>query len=83
MAYGLPIITINLHGQSFIVNDETGFRCKCTTPEEAIAELNYSILKLYNNPDLLTKMSIAAHEFALMQTWNKKITTIINKCYKF
>ncbi len=83
MAYGLPIITINLHGQSFIVNDDTGFRCKCATPEEAIAELNDSILKLYNDPDLLTKMSIAAHEFALMQTWNKKITTIINKCYKF
>jgi hypothetical protein len=83
MAYGLPIITINLHGQSFIVNDKTGFRCKCETPEEAIIELNQSILKLFINPELLTKMSFAAHEFALQQTWNKKIQTVINECYKF
>lgn len=83
MAYGLPIITINLHGQSFIVNDDTGFRCKCDTSEQAITELHKSILELYNNPALLTQMSIAAHKFALQQSWSKKIKTIINECYNF
>lgn len=83
MAYGLPIITINLHGQSFIVNDDTGFRCKCDTLKQAIEELHKSITELYNNPAKLTQMSIAAHEFALQQTWSKKIKTIVNECYKY
>lgn len=81
MAYGLPIVTINIHGQSFIVNDDTGFRCACNTAEEAILNLKSSILKLYTNPNLLTKMSISAHEFALKQNWNSKIDEAVKRSY--
>lgn len=83
MAYGLPVITLNIHGQAFIVNEETGFRCACKTPEEAIINLKLSILKLYNYPQLLTKMSNAAYQFALKQTWENKINEAIEKSYKY
>jgi glycosyltransferase involved in cell wall biosynthesis len=82
MAYGLPIITLNIHGQAFIVNEDTGFRCACKTPEEAILNLKSTILKLYNDPQLLTKMSNAAYQFALKQTWENKINEAIEKSYK-
>jgi len=83
MAYGLPIVTINLHGQGFIVNDETGIRCKCDTPQIAIEELEKAILYLYNNPEKITPMSLAAHNFAKKQTWQAKISSIISEYYAF
>ena len=83
MAYGMPVVTINLHGQSIIINDETGFRCPCKDPAEAIEALANSILKLYYDPTLLAKMSRAAHEYASNHTWDQKIDTVVNQSYFF
>lgn len=81
MAFGMPVVTLNLHGQAIIVNDSTGFRCDCDTPEEAVKELTIAILTLFNNPEVVSTMSEAAHQFALQQTWDHKIDTIVKKSY--
>ncbi|GGH56534.1 glycosyltransferase involved in cell wall biosynthesis [Filimonas zeae] len=81
MAFGLPVITLNLHGQALIVNDENGIKCSCETPEEAIKELKAAILSLYNNSERVQTMSTAAHNFARQQNWNKKIDHIIQHYY--
>ncbi len=81
MAYSLPIVTLNLHGQAIIVSDETGIRCSAETPEKTILELRDAILKLYNNPFLLNQMSANAYEFAKLQTWDKKIDLIVTEYY--
>lgn len=81
MAYGMPVVTLDLHGQSIVVNDDTGFRCACETPEMAITELKKAVLKLYHSASLLTSMSVAAHAFALRQTWDYKIKNIVSQCY--
>ena len=81
MAFGLPVVTIDLHGQSAIVKEDTGIRCNCTTPEIAIKELTQAILLLYNNPQLVNQMSTAAYQFAKQQTWTAKIDTVVNQFY--
>jgi glycosyltransferase involved in cell wall biosynthesis len=81
MAYGMPVITLNLHGQGFIINDDTGIRCSAETPEIAIGELKDAILKVYNNSALVEKMSIAAFDFASKQKWNERINTIVEEYY--
>jgi glycosyltransferase involved in cell wall biosynthesis len=81
MAYGMPVVTLNLHGQGVIVSNETGIRCNAETPEIAIAELEHAILKLANNPDLVQQMSVAASEFAAQQKWDEKINSIVNLYY--
>lgn len=81
MAFGMPVVSINLHGQSIIINDETGFRCPCKNPAETIEALANAILKLYYNPDLLSSMSLAAHKYALQQTWSQKIDKVVNQSY--
>jgi glycosyltransferase involved in cell wall biosynthesis len=83
MAYGLPLVTINLHGQGFIISDQTGIRCDCSTPEIAADGLEKAILSLYNNPQKVTEMSIAAHQFAKKQTWPEKIKAIVDEYYNF
>jgi glycosyltransferase involved in cell wall biosynthesis len=81
MAYGLPVVTINIHGQGSIVSDQTGIRCKCDTPEIAVEELEKAILYLYNNPHRVTEMSKAAYEFAKKQTWSSRIQTLVKDHY--
>jgi glycosyltransferase involved in cell wall biosynthesis len=81
MAFGMPVVTLNLHGQAIIVSDQTGFRCSCDSPEQTIKELKNAILTLYGNSELLTSMSHAAHNFALKQSWDNKIKAIVSQCY--
>ena len=81
MAFGLPIITLDLHGQSVIVNEETGFRCNCDSPEQAIINASDAIIKLYYDRSLLKKMSLAARKFAEQQSWDNKIDKIIKESY--
>lgn len=81
MAYGLPVVTLNLHGQAIIVNNDTGIRCECSTPELAIENLKKAILSFYHHEVDITKMSNAAYQFALKQTWRKKIDTIVSEYY--
>ena len=81
MAFGLPVVTINLLGQGSIVNDQTGIRCKCNTPETAVEELEKAIIYLYNNPQKVTEMSHAAYEFAKKQTWSSRLETLVKEHY--
>ena len=81
MAYGMPVVTLDLHGQGFIVNDQTGIRCNTETPEIAIQDLKNAILKLAFDPALVAQMSVAAFEFASHQNWGEKIDTVITKYY--
>ncbi len=81
MAYGLPVITLKLHGQALIVSETTGIACSCENPEKAIINLKEAILSFYNQDANITEMSIASHTFASQQTWDKKIDLIVNKYY--
>lgn len=81
MAFGMPVVTLNLHGQALIVDDSRGFRALCNTPEEAIENLKEAILTLYTHPALLRSMSIAAYDFAEQQKWEKKINNIVDQYY--
>ena len=81
MAFGMPVVTINLHGQGFVINDDTGIRCKCDTPEIAIDGLEKAIIELYNNPEKVTKMSESAYAFAKKQTWTARIETLVGRHY--
>jgi glycosyltransferase involved in cell wall biosynthesis len=81
MAFGLPVVTINLHGQGSIVSDATGIRVECDTPEIAIDGLEKAIIYLYNNPERITEMSKAAYEFARKQTWSSRLETLVKEHY--
>ena len=77
MAFSLPVICLNLHGQAQIVNNTIGLLCACPDPETAIRELKKGILDFYNNRDLVIEKGQAAHDFAIQQTWDNKIREIV------
>lgn len=81
MAFGLPGVTLNLHGQALINDNERGIKCDCSTPEEAIRNLKDAIVALFKNPELVEQKSKAAYAFAKRNEWENKIDRIVNKYY--
>jgi len=82
MAFGLPVVTLNLHGQAAIVNDATGIKVSVENPARSIEELKAAILLLRDQPDLRLRKSKAAFDFARTQTWPNKIDRMIETCYQ-
>lgn len=81
MAYGLPVITLDLHGQGLMINSEMGFKASVENPSKTIGELAAFIIKLYHDRELLLSLSKAAYAFALEQTWDQKIKRIVGAYY--
>ncbi len=81
MAFGMPVITLNLHGQAVVVDDNTGIRCSVTSPEITVQELKEAVLELYHNPDKVSRMSVAAAQFAEKQKWPEKIDDTVKNYY--
>lgn len=81
MSFGMPVITLDLHGQALLVNDQRGIRCKVSSPENAIQDLKNALIELCRHPAKVTQMSEEAMKFALQQTWPAKIEAIVEQYY--
>jgi glycosyltransferase involved in cell wall biosynthesis len=80
MAYGLPIITLDLHGGKNLVPDNAGIKVPVTTPAQTVKELALAVEQLYDDPALRQQMGKAGYAFAKTQTWSLK-TQHINTFY--
>ena len=81
MAYSLPIVTLNLHGQAEIVSDKTGIRVPVTTPSQVTADLARAIEWMAAHPAERLVMGRQAYEFALTQLWENKIRLFVEDWY--
>jgi glycosyltransferase involved in cell wall biosynthesis len=81
MAYGLPVVTIKLHGQDAIVNDKVGIKCSANNPKETVEALKNAILLLFHDRQKLNKMGVAAFEYARQQTWKNQINKVVTDFY--
>lgn len=81
MAYSLPVVTLNIHGQAELVNNSTGIRVPVTDAESVASELAKAVEWMYHNPDQRITMGLNAYRFASQQTWESKICRLINTYY--
>ena len=81
MAFNLPIVTLDLHGQGQIVTDETGIRIPLGKPEDVIRQLADAIVSLASDSSRYQSMSKAAFEFSRKQTWDIKIADVVRNFY--
>ena len=81
MAFGLPVVTLQLHGQDLLVNEAVGIKASVNNPEQTVIELANAILLLHNDRKLLGRMSKAAFNFAKVHTWEKQVKLFVEKYY--
>jgi glycosyltransferase involved in cell wall biosynthesis len=81
MAYSLPVVTLDLHGQAELVNSSTGIRVPVTEPEAVAAGLAKAIEWMYHNEDERIEMGLNAFHFAQRQDWESKVRHIVQKYY--
>lgn len=81
MAYGLPIITLNLHGSGIMVPDNAGYKIDVTNPDETKSKIAEAMEDISINKEMRLKMGVNAYQYALTQSWDNKIGTVIDKYY--
>ena len=81
MAYSLPIVTLDLHGQAEIVSEKTGIKVPVTTPNQVAADLARAIEWMAAHPIERLEMGRRAYEFALTQLWETKIRLFVDEWY--
>lgn len=80
MAYGLPIITLDLHGARNLVPDDAGIKVPVSTANETVKAIAAAVEKLHDQPLLRRQMGTNGYKFSKSQTWTVK-TQHINDFY--
>jgi glycosyltransferase involved in cell wall biosynthesis len=62
MSFGLPVICLDNEGPGEFITDECGIRVPQGSYKNTIKSLTAAIYKLYQNPDTLESMSVAARK---------------------
>lgn len=81
MAYSLPVVTLDLHGQSEMIDGANGLKIPVYTPDQVIADLAEAVEWLYHNPEKRLAMGRRAYSFALSHMWEKKINLYTDRLY--
>ena len=81
MAFSLPVVTLNLHGQADLVTERTGWKIDVTTPDQVTTELAQAIEWLHAHPSERLAMGRMAYQFAQSQVWETKINQFVNHWY--
>jgi len=56
MSYRLPVIALNIHGATIVLDDSCAIRIPVASKEQMIRDFRDAIIKLYNGPELRRKM---------------------------
>lgn len=72
MSYGLPIITLNIHGARKFIPDDGGIKVNVNTASQTVDALAKAVEDLHQNPEKRLEMGKVGYEFAQTQTWTKK-----------
>jgi glycosyltransferase involved in cell wall biosynthesis len=81
MAFGLPVITLDIHGSSLAVNHECGIKVKPTTKEDTALDIAKAVKKMYDDVELRKKYSRNAYRYAKTNTWERKVHLITSQFY--
>ncbi|WP_298487925.1 glycosyltransferase family 4 protein [uncultured Maribacter sp.] len=81
MAYGLPIITLDLNGASLLVDDTRGIKIPVKDSEQIVLDFAKAIIALSKDSVRLEQMSNNAFDYSKQFIWEDKIKDIADKYY--
>lgn len=81
MAYGLPIITLNISGQAIGVPDNCGIKVTPETKEQTLNGIRDAVLKMYHDLDFRESCSKNSFLHSQKNTWNHRIDHVVSNFY--
>lgn len=81
MAYGLPVVVLNISGMVNMVPEGCGMKVTPTTTEGTAQDIAKAIEEMYTNKEFRKKASRNAYDHAMKTTWKNKIEYVTSKYY--
>ena len=82
MAFGLPVITLNIHGVVKGVPDNCGVKVPVMTIEQTLQGISDGIVKMHDDVDFRIQCSKNAFEFSKQNTWPQRIKHVTEEFYE-
>jgi glycosyltransferase involved in cell wall biosynthesis len=81
MAFGLPVITLDIHGSSLAVSNDCGIKVKPTTKEDTARDIAKAVTRFYEDREFRKACSRNAFNYAKGNTWEHKVDLITSQFY--
>ena len=80
MSFGLPVITLNLHGVRTFVPDNTSIKIDPAEGKQTAEAIKQALMTLYFDPDQRKLLGLRAYHYAKKHTWSAKVEEV-NRAY--
>jgi glycosyltransferase involved in cell wall biosynthesis len=75
-AFGLPIVTVDLHGASSVLPADAAVKVPFVEPHKTAAELSHALVRVLTDETAYARLSQSAVAFARSQTWPERVRRI-------
>ena len=80
MSFGLPVVTLNLHGVRTFVPDNVGIKVDPDDGERTAQAIKQALMRLYVDPEHRTTLGQNAYRYAKQHIWSAKVAHV-NQAY--
>lgn len=77
LSNGVPVLCHDTCGQGDIIDDTCGIKVPMVNPRYSVAGFTAAILRLYNDRELLNRLSSGATKKSQKLTWEKKVIKMV------
>lgn len=74
---GLPVLCFDTCGMGYVINDKVGIKISLTNPRQSVKDFADKIEYLYNNRDVLKRMSYDCRERQKELSWDRKAIKMV------
>ena len=81
MAFGLPVIVLNIHGAALGVPDNCGIKVTPVTKDSTVTDIATAITRMYEDVHFRMECSQNSFKHSSNNTWENRVQEVIEKFY--
>ena len=81
MAFGLPVIVLNIHGAALGVPDNCGIKVTPVTKDSTVTDIAAAITRMYEDVHFRMECSQNSFKHSSNNTWENRVQEVIEKFY--